>query len=484
MHRFRRAIQNRVVQQGRCLPAKRRPPRAHLIHHQPERKQIAPRIQLFPTRLLRRHVRHRSQRHTWACQQSFGRRRRHRRHTHSRHSRPLLRQSKIEHLCVAAFRQENIGRLDIPVHDPLRMRRVQRIRDFNAPLHQLVQRHRPLRDALPQRLPFQAFHRDERASALLANVVDRANVRMIQPRRRLRFPLEAFQRLCVIGQLFRQKLQCHRTFQPRIFGPIHHSHSAAAQPLHNSVMRNDFSRQEVRFIHHESPITGVAPPIPHSSSPLPPHAPSRPSLPPSAKTPSLSHPPDSSPPPPPHTLPGLVRAIRTRPSLSSALAGTLPASTLSRHSAPSPRTHPPPDIPFRPPPSPQSPRLFRSSPHRASPLHSPQIPYPLSPARPPSRTSHNRRETNPTSPPSLSSNSPPPRLSLRTCRPRSAPSRSEPPPSPRYPPPPPPAPPRSWAPTSPPSTTNPRSLRSPSEMFRLPYHASPAATADPPCPRC
>jgi hypothetical protein len=80
----------------------------------------------------------------------------------------------------------------------------------------------------------------KRASAVLSYVVYRANVWVIQSGGRFCFSLEPFQRLRVVRQVFRQEFQRHRAFQPRIFGPIHHTHSAAAQPFHNAVMRYDF----------------------------------------------------------------------------------------------------------------------------------------------------------------------------------------------------------------------------------------------------
>jgi hypothetical protein len=115
----------------------------------------------------------------------------------------LLRQPEIQNLRVSPIRHENIRGLDIPVHDSFRVRRIQRVRNFNPPLHQLLDRHRPLCDAFPQCLPLQAFHRNERASAVLSYVVYRANVWVIQSGGRFCFSLEPFQRLRVVRQVFR-----------------------------------------------------------------------------------------------------------------------------------------------------------------------------------------------------------------------------------------------------------------------------------------
>ena len=41
-----------------------------------------------------------------------------------------LRQTEVQNLSVSAFGDENVRRLDVTMHDPLGMRRVQRIRDL------------------------------------------------------------------------------------------------------------------------------------------------------------------------------------------------------------------------------------------------------------------------------------------------------------------------------------------------------------------
>jgi hypothetical protein len=80
---------------------------------------------------------------------------------------------------MSARGHENVCRLDVAVHDSFGMRRIQRVRDFNSQLHHLFQRQRLARDALFQRLAFQKFHGNELLAVLLADVVNRADVRMI-----------------------------------------------------------------------------------------------------------------------------------------------------------------------------------------------------------------------------------------------------------------------------------------------------------------
>ena len=58
-------------------------------------------------------------------------------------------------------------------------------------MQRLIERqHSPLQ-ALLQRFPLEVFHHQETQAVLVTDIVDRANVRMIQARNRLGFALES-----------------------------------------------------------------------------------------------------------------------------------------------------------------------------------------------------------------------------------------------------------------------------------------------------
>ena len=89
---------------------------------------------------------------------------------------------------------------------------------------------------MPQRFPVDEFHDDEPAPVLLANVVDRANPRMIQRRRSARLASKPFERLRLLRQFVGEKFQRHRAVQPAILRLVDHAHSAGAQLLHYSIV--------------------------------------------------------------------------------------------------------------------------------------------------------------------------------------------------------------------------------------------------------
>src|ERR1035438_9678214 len=60
---------------------------------------------------------------------------------------------------------------------------------------------------LPERLPNQQFHGDKGSPIGLVNLVNRADVWVVQRRRSLGFPLEATENLCVVGEVVGKELE-------------------------------------------------------------------------------------------------------------------------------------------------------------------------------------------------------------------------------------------------------------------------------------
>jgi hypothetical protein len=65
-------------------------------------------------------------------------------------------------------------------------------------------------DEMLQRLPIEEFHGDKGLAVLLANVVDRADIGMIQGRSGVCFALKAGQRLRVLCDPFGQKFEGYK----------------------------------------------------------------------------------------------------------------------------------------------------------------------------------------------------------------------------------------------------------------------------------
>src|SRR5208337_1331991 len=92
------------------------------------------------------------------------------------------------------------------------------------------------RNTVLERLAFQQLHHNERLTFVFANVIYRANVRMVESRGCSSFPLKALQGLTVFGKLLRQELEGHETAETGIFSLVHHTHPASAQLVNYAVV--------------------------------------------------------------------------------------------------------------------------------------------------------------------------------------------------------------------------------------------------------
>ena len=127
------------------------------------------------------------------------------------------------------------------MNDSFAVSRVQRIGNLNRQAQEHVGLQRPPADAMLQRDAFQKLHRNEGLSVLLANIVYRADIGMIQCGGRLGFALKTCQGLRIAGNILRQKLQRDKPFQPSVLSFIHHAHAAATEFLDDLVVRNGLS---------------------------------------------------------------------------------------------------------------------------------------------------------------------------------------------------------------------------------------------------
>jgi len=73
---------------------------------------------------------------------------------------------------------------------------------------------------------------------VLADVVNRADVGMIQRRRGARFTLKALAGLGILSEIFGKKLQCNAASEALIFRLVYNTHSATAKLGYDAVMGN------------------------------------------------------------------------------------------------------------------------------------------------------------------------------------------------------------------------------------------------------
>ncbi len=87
-----------------------------------------------------------------------------------------------------------------------------------------------------QRQAVEKFHGNEGVAVLVVNLVDGADVGVIQRRSGLGFALEAGQGLRVFGDFIGQEFQGNKAMQLHVFGFIDHAHPAAAEFVDDAIV--------------------------------------------------------------------------------------------------------------------------------------------------------------------------------------------------------------------------------------------------------
>ncbi len=93
-------------------------------------------------------------------------------------------------------------------------------------------------NAMLQRHAIEKLHGDKGCAMLVVNFVDGTDVRMIQCRGSLGFPLETVESLRVFGYLIRQELESYKAAEFEILGLVNHTHAATTELFDNSVVRD------------------------------------------------------------------------------------------------------------------------------------------------------------------------------------------------------------------------------------------------------
>ena len=148
---------------------------------------------------------------------------------------------EIQNLGVAALGHKNIGRLDVAVDDALCVGSVQSIGDLDAQIEHRLDFQRLATDPVPERLALQKFHGDEGSPLGLVNLVNGADVRMIQCRSGLGFALKTAECLRAFGYIVGQELESHKATELHILGLVYDTHRAGAELLDDVIVRDGLS---------------------------------------------------------------------------------------------------------------------------------------------------------------------------------------------------------------------------------------------------
>ncbi len=109
--------------------------------------------------------------------------------------------------------------------------------------------HRAAADKVLQRLAVQEFHYDISATVLFADVVDCADVGVIERGGCFGFTLEAFERLRVVRHIFGKEFQSDGAVETSVLRFVDHTHAATPEFFEDAVMGNSLVEQRLGIWH-------------------------------------------------------------------------------------------------------------------------------------------------------------------------------------------------------------------------------------------
>jgi hypothetical protein len=124
----------------------------------------------------------------------------------------------------AGLRQHHVAGLQVPMHDALAVRLVERVGNLAAVAQRLLERQRALAEPVDERLSLEVLHDEIVGLTLASDVVQRADVRMRELRNGLCLPLKALGDLRRGREMLRQDLHGDRAVEACVLRPVHLSH--------------------------------------------------------------------------------------------------------------------------------------------------------------------------------------------------------------------------------------------------------------------
>ena len=108
--------------------------------------------------------------------------------------------------------------------------------DLRYAAQQLLRGHRVTGQVVLERPALEQLHGDEVLALAFINLVDGADVGVIEGRGATGLTKETFQRVLIPGKLLGEKLQGHVPAELGVFGLVHHTHASSAEFLQYAVV--------------------------------------------------------------------------------------------------------------------------------------------------------------------------------------------------------------------------------------------------------
>ena len=172
--------------------------------------------------------------------------------------RPLKcpNQAEVQDLHGPVEGQEDVVRLHIAVHDAARVRGRQPLGDGGPDLEGSPERERSANERHAQRFALEELRDGVRNAPLVADVVDRQDIRMRKSGDRPGLALEPGERLGILFESLRQNLDSDIAAEPGILRPVHLPHSSRAQGRQDLVGAEARSSRDRHRICPDSTLAG------------------------------------------------------------------------------------------------------------------------------------------------------------------------------------------------------------------------------------
>jgi hypothetical protein len=158
-------------------------------------------------------------------------------------------EAEIENFGVAALGDKDIRGLDVAMDDAVGMGGVERVGDFDTDAEEHFEIERTAGDVMLQRFAVEKFHDDVGVGVFFAEIVDGADVWMIESGGGLGFALEALERLMIVGQGFGEEFQGHEAMELGVFCFVNDAHAAATEFFGDAIVGDGAADHWLRVCH-------------------------------------------------------------------------------------------------------------------------------------------------------------------------------------------------------------------------------------------
>ena len=147
---------------------------------------------------------------------------------------------QIDELGVAVAREHDVSGLQVPVHDPVLVSVAKRLRDSGSKLERLARRERFARHAFGEASPAEKLHRDKEDAVGFVDLMDDADVRMLEGSGGGGFLHESLTALGLLDEIRRQDFQRYLAVELLVAGAVDDLQLAPTELFEHRAVRKGF----------------------------------------------------------------------------------------------------------------------------------------------------------------------------------------------------------------------------------------------------